>query len=563
MPAITPERNQLKYLWIFTGVWFLVNIIQAAFTELAHDEAYYWMYARKLDFGYYDHPPMIAIMIKVGGWLFSGELGVRFFTVLMSALSIPVLWSLCDKKDFKLFAFILLAWTSFQVYGFIAVPDSPLLFFTALFFLVYREYERNDAWKNTILVALVIALLLYSKYHGILVIFFTVLSNLSLFKRKSCYAIIALVTAFYFPHILWQVQNDYPSYQYHILNKSQTGYDLIDTLEFIACTLAVAGPLIAGLLVYGFFKSRGGDKTMRALRFTFIGFVAFFFLSTFNSRIEANWMAAATIPLMIVAHGYITQIEKLRTWTIRMAFVSILIFSFFRVNLMTDIVPATGSKIMPEFYGWKSWAQTLKENSEGCPVVIMNSYQRASKYSFYTNTEALSLNNIAYRRNQYDIWDIVDGMEGKRIALYRNWNPSLDSLKQMETTHGKVTVMFIDRFRPFTKVNIKMDKDWYTFPHSSDVEIPLQFSTGDLEPLNTKPDSLYPISLVCARFYYADYDTEIPILELDSLYIPDGWSTTAKFRTPDKPGPYYLRFCIRAGNLPPYINSRLVRMDVE
>jgi hypothetical protein len=557
------QSTERKYLWIFTAVWFLINIIQASCTELAHDEAYYWMYARKFDIGYYDHPPMIAAMIKAGGWIFPAEPGVRFFTVLMSALTIPVLWSLCGKKDFKLFAFILLAWTSFQVYGFIAVPDSPLLFFTALFFLAYRSYEQSDTWKSAVLTGIVIALLLYSKYHGLLVVFFTLLSNLSLFKRKSFYGIIILVAVLYMPHILWQVHNDYPSYQYHVLNKSQSDYNIMDTVEFIGCTLAVAGPLTGILLVFGFIKSRGGDKTMRALRVTFIGFVVFFFLSTFNSRIEANWMAASTIPLMIVAHHYISQTEILRKWTIRLALVSLLIFSFFRLNLMTDIVPAAGSRVIPEFYGWKQWAQSLEKNSEGCPVVIMNSYQRASKYSFYTNSEALSLNNIAYRRNQFDIWDIVDGMQGKRIALFRNWDSSLDALTQFETTHGKVTVMFIDDFRSFTKVNIRMEEDWYTFPRSAEVEIPIQILNGTGYPLNTTPDPEYPLSLVCTRFFYSDYEAEIPIMSLDSMYIPDGWKTTVKVRTPDKPGPYYIRFCIRAGKLEPYINSRLVRMDVE
>jgi hypothetical protein len=557
------QTFQKKHLWIFTGIWLLVNIIQACCTELAHDEAYYWMYARKLDIGYYDHPPLIAVMIRAGGWLFSGELGVRFFTVLLSTLSIPVLYSLCGKKDFRLFVFLLLAWTSFQVYGFIAVPDSPLLFFTALFFLVYREYLANDSWKNTVVVAVVVALLLYSKYHGLLVVFFTVLSNFSLFKRKSFYAVIACVAAFYMPHILWQIANDYPSYQYHVLNKSQSYYNPLESLEFIACTIGVAGPLTGVLMIFGFIKSRGGDQTVRALRFTFIGFVAFFFLSTFNSRIEANWMAASTVPLVIVAHHYISGKETLRRWTIRLAVISLALFAFLRLNLMTDVVPAMGSRIMPEFYGWKEWAHTLQANADDCPVAIMNSYQRASKYSFYTSSEALSLDNVAYRRNQYDIWDIVDSMQGKRIVLYRTWDQSYDSVPQVETNLGKFTRQFIDNFRSFTKVNIVMDKDWYTFPRSTDVEIPLQFFTGDGLPMNTAPQAEYPISLVCSRLYFSGFDAEIHIQNLDSMNIPNGWTTVAKFRTPDKPGPYYLRFGIKTGWMPPYINSRLVRMDVE
>src|ERR1700722_761245 len=46
--------------------------------ELLPEEAYYWNYARHLDIGYLDHPPMVAWLIALGTRLFGGaELGVR------------------------------------------------------------------------------------------------------------------------------------------------------------------------------------------------------------------------------------------------------------------------------------------------------------------------------------------------------------------------------------------------------------------------------------------------------------------------------------------------------
>jgi len=560
-PLFTALRSDKRILW-FTLAWFVVNLVQSIFTELAHDEAYYWMYARKLDIGYYDHPPMIALIIHLGGLIFKGEAGVRFIVVLMGALGIPLLYDLCGRKDFRLFAFILCASTVMQVYGFIAVPDAPLLFFTILFFIAYRNYISTDSVRNALFVALAIALLLYSKYHGLLVVLFTVISNFALFRRKTFYAIIALTVLFYSPHVLWQISHDYPSYQYHILNKSQNSYNPLDSLEFLGATVLVAGPLTGVLLIIGLWKNRGGDALNRALRFTFFGFVLFFLVSTFNSPIEANWMAASVVPLIILAHDYISRTEKFREWTIRLAFVSLLVFAFMRINLMTDLVPQLGSKSMPEFYGWKKWAEEVQKHADGCPVAIMNSYQRASKYSFYTNSEALSLNNMAYRRNQYDIWDIAEDMQGKRIALFRFWDEYSDSLESFETTRGKMMVQFIDHFRSYTKYRIVTDKDWYTFPHSCDVEIPLEFY--DEDPSTVKGHSPeYPVCLAYRRYYYNNFESEIPVDEIDPDTIHSGYKVVIHIRTPDKPGPYYLRFGFRSGWMPPYINSHLIRMDIE
>ncbi len=562
---MTASSNR-ALLW-FCIAWLLLNVLQAAFTGLANDEAYYWMYAKNLDVGYFDHPPMIALMIRAGYWLFHSELGLRLFTVLLGTLIIPVLYRLTDKKDFPLLVLLTCSATVFQVYGFIAVPDAPLMFFTALFFLTYRDFLAHDGFKETIFLTIVIALLLYSKYHGFLILFFTLLSNRSLFRRKTFYAVIAGAVALYLPHILWQLWNDLPSYQYHVLNKSQSYYNPLDSLSFMAGVLLVAGPFAGGLLIYAAVKYRTKEPMLRAMRFTFFGFFLFFLVSTFNAPVEANWMAASIVPLVVVAHGYIRERQNLRRWTVRLAMVSLVVFAFFRVNLMTDLVPALGSKAMPEFYGWNEWAEEVKKHAKGEPVVIMNSYQKASKYSFYTGEDALSLNNVAYRRNQFDIWNIVDSLQGKRVALFMTYADGRDSLETFETPRGKMQVLFIDNFHSYTKVRIETEKDWYHFKPGTDVAILLIFHGPNGGSFWFDQHTAYPASLVCERYYYEKFDQEIQLLDLSALdpdwidFFP--WKRVVKIRTPDVEGPYYLRFGIKTGNLPAYINSHLIRMDVE
>ena len=63
----------MKPQYIFVAFWFLINVFQAATTELTSDEGYYWFYASKLEWGYYDHPPLLALFIKIGGKLFNSE----------------------------------------------------------------------------------------------------------------------------------------------------------------------------------------------------------------------------------------------------------------------------------------------------------------------------------------------------------------------------------------------------------------------------------------------------------------------------------------------------------
>ncbi len=79
------QFSKQQIFWIGWFVFFVINILQAAFLELHFDEAYYWLYSRNLDWGYFDHPPLVAVLIFAGTKLFGGYLGVRFFFVSLAS----------------------------------------------------------------------------------------------------------------------------------------------------------------------------------------------------------------------------------------------------------------------------------------------------------------------------------------------------------------------------------------------------------------------------------------------------------------------------------------------
>ena len=56
--------------------------------------------------GYFDHPPMIAILIKAGTFFFQGELGVRFFIVILNTLTLYIIY-LCWKRKMTAYSILL------------------------------------------------------------------------------------------------------------------------------------------------------------------------------------------------------------------------------------------------------------------------------------------------------------------------------------------------------------------------------------------------------------------------------------------------------------------------
>src|SRR5260370_42325970 len=59
---------------------FVLRLVYAGSVEMMPEETYYWNYSRHLDFGYLDHPPMVAWLIRVGTAVFGqteGGVGAR------------------------------------------------------------------------------------------------------------------------------------------------------------------------------------------------------------------------------------------------------------------------------------------------------------------------------------------------------------------------------------------------------------------------------------------------------------------------------------------------------
>src|ERR1700712_5880857 len=165
-PAQKLEQTD-KPIWYFLLAWTVLNIVQSYTLELQADEAYYWLYSRYLDWGYFDHPPMVALFIRIGDSILHTELGLRLVTVLTSTASIYIIWLILKKYvvDAVPFVLVVSGLFIFHIYGFTTTPDGPLFFFTVLFFFLYQRYLKTDTWTLAVLLGFTIACLLYSKYN--------------------------------------------------------------------------------------------------------------------------------------------------------------------------------------------------------------------------------------------------------------------------------------------------------------------------------------------------------------------------------------------------------------
>lgn len=438
---------------VFYLLWLTINLLQSAETELFDDEAYYWLYAQFPAWGYFDHPPMISWLITAGYALFQNEFGVRFFIVLMNLGTLWLIEGLLDKKDSFLFYAICCSIAIVQIGGIIAVPDLPLLFFTALFFCTYKRYEKERSVSLAIVLGLVIALMLYSKYHGVLIVLFTLLSNLSLFKRKEIYITGIVTILFFLPHLYWQYIKDFPSVQFHLFERNASVYNFSYTTDYIAGQLILAGPVIGWLLLWAAFNPKPLNTIERALKYLMVGFYAFFLLSSFKGRVEANWTVPAIIGVIVLAHQYLSG-SRLSSWVYKTLPITLLLVLAVRIYMMLDIQPKNWAR-KDEFHGNKDWVDHLKIKSSGHPIVFINSYQKPAKMMFYGNHRALSMNTPKYRRNNFNYWPIEDSLIGKTVLVTGKYDPVILNTYVDHPQFPEAGMRMFENFYSFSRVDIK------------------------------------------------------------------------------------------------------------
>ncbi len=446
--------DRLVLLWL--GVWWIANLVQAGFTELANDEAYYHMFAERLAWGYFDHPPVTALLVWAGERLFGGELGVRFFFTVLQPLYLWILWRLirpadAGRRDAALFVVVSAATLMLQLYGFIAVPDGPLMFTTALFLLTFKWFSENRrrAW---LWMGIAMALMAYSKYHGALVVLFALAANPRQLLRPALYSSGAVALLLLVPHLVWQYEHDWASFAYHLSGRNSVfrpGY----VVEFLANMLVVFNPFFVPLYVQAWRKVKPQTPVGRALKLLPVAFIVFFMLSSLRGYVQPQWVIVSCFGLVCVLFAYARRHPRTRRYVMRAGGVTVGLIVLARLVMIFNPLGIR----FEVFNNPESYAAIAAE-ADGRPVVFRYGYAVAAKYAFYTGGEAYCQPNIRYRTHQWQFRDDDSRFIGREVLVECPDGTVSDSTRQVRTltmANGRSFTWFVDpAFHPVRLVDI-------------------------------------------------------------------------------------------------------------
>ncbi|MGB2056115.1 MAG: ArnT family glycosyltransferase [Flavobacteriaceae bacterium] len=450
------KLKEHKFLLPLTLFLFcILNSIQGNYTELLPDEAYYWVYSQYMDWGFFDHPPLVAVWVTISNLLFSDELGVRFFSAISYSLMIYLVWITIDhpsKNKYSWLFLLLFASTALlNVYGFITTPDTPLLLFLALFLWAYKLYLTQKNISIYFILSFAIAGMMYSKYQGVLILLFILLSNWKLITDYKIWLVCLGALVLYIPHIHWQYINDFPSIRYHLYERaSVASYKFEYTLMHVVNTIAILG--FTFIIIYkAFFKGiKSKNIFYRGLNAIVLGFFFFFLIASYRGHVQAQWIAPIMLPLILITFNYLVEHKKNIRLFCYLAVTNIIIIVFARIVLANEgILP-----VRLDFHGNKEWTLKVKDLAKNSEKLFINSFQNASIYWFYTKEKVHYGKNYLGRKNQYGYLPNNDVFSSDSIAYITRISKEYSEIKMKSSGKDSIFISFIKNYKPLFDVEI-------------------------------------------------------------------------------------------------------------
>ncbi|TWP29563.1 glycosyltransferase family 39 protein [Apibacter muscae] len=404
--------NSKNIQYIFLLILLIFNLLHAYTLPLIDDEAYYWVWSNHLDFGYYDHPPMVAVFIKIGSFFLKNELGVRLISCFSNILFYIIWLKILNPKTINenyLFLGLFGSTAIFNGMSFVATPDVPLLLFGSLFLWRWKCFINKYNALNSIFLGLSMALTMYSKYHGAILIIFTLLPSIPIFyKNKWFYFSILLALILYIPHLVWQYNHNWVSIEYHLFGRNKKEINGFPTAAWLLGLMLIANPLL--LYFYGKSLLKKYDSLwIKSLQWISIGTIAFFFLFSFKRIIQPQWNLIVYLAIIPLTYLKYKSLNNKRIILLSYTYLAVLFLLRFLI-LSPWVIHASPMYKLKEF--------VVKANKFTNGIAVFERYQKAALFHFYNQKPSISLQVYRHRSSQYDLWNSENLIQGKPITFF-------------------------------------------------------------------------------------------------------------------------------------------------
>jgi len=397
-----------------------LHLLLAGQVNLSVDEAHYALYGEKLDWSYFDHPPMV-------GWLnalilpFShSDWALRLIPITFFALSNLLLYRIATRlyPDFTWIGFWTLALINsaimFQLLSLSMLPDTPLMIAALMTFWSLLNLRDKPCLKNWLWLGFWLGIAALSKYTAITLVFSILLimfieKRWYWLKQPGLYAAIALTSLLILPILYWNAQHDWISFLYQLHHGTYNDHwSWLSVGQTQIAQFFVYTPILFlvgfWLALTGFFK---GEANRLLASFSLPTLVLFAMGSGYEMSLP-HWTQLAWLFISPAVVYFLWQhwSSKVWRWSIYASSVLALASSILLTSLI--ITPwlsfPPNKNPLQDLYGWPQAikiAQKLQKQHHNAPLFVQN-WTQASRAAWYAYPQPVYVTDNRF--DQFDLW---------------------------------------------------------------------------------------------------------------------------------------------------------------
>lgn len=428
------ERKYLSWLIALMAVIWLYRLyvlLQAPY-DLYFDEAYYFNWAKHLDWGYYSKPPMLGWLIYLTTSLFGdSQVGIKIGAMIIYPITTMVIYlitkTLFDLKSAFYAALVFFTLPSVWMSSMLISTDVVLLLFWSLallFFIKALYEEKNSYW---IWAGVFSGLGLMSKYNFIFFLLSIVLTLMLVPKFKkhfsNRYFYIAIMIAFvvFLPNLIWNYQHDFISFVHtkQISHISGKWIHHNKFIEFFAAQFLVFGPILFFYYWVIVVKKAFVKNEKYLILFLFsITTLGFIMILSFISRSFANWAAVTYVSGTILVVKYLLDAKKEYLLKLSIVIHTLLAVIFFHWHALADISGVTLKRSNDPYKrvsGWSDVAKMIAKDHVKYPntLLLMDGRAEVAEFDYYLKQKCYIFNPHKEMENQYHMTRDLNDAKGK------------------------------------------------------------------------------------------------------------------------------------------------------
>ncbi len=304
------------------GVAVLFHLLTSGGYGYFRDELYYLACARHLDFGYVDHPPVIALLVRAQRALLGDSLpAIRLLPALAAGALVFLAGAMARELGGGTLAVVtagvgvMLAPLFVGLFGILTVNAPDAVCWALATFLLVRLLRTGEA-RLWLPFGLVVGVGLETK-HSMLFFVFGVAVGLLLTPSRRYLASpwlwlgAAAALVLFLPNLVWEVRHGWPTLEF--MEHARRGKNLVrGPLAYVGEQILVFNPLAAPVWVAGlvFLLAAGAGRPYRALGWAYLAILALMIAAGGKSY----YMAAIYAPLFASGGVVLERLPRVLGW---------------------------------------------------------------------------------------------------------------------------------------------------------------------------------------------------------------------------------------------------------